>query len=99
MIIAKRKINTVDARAIIRCGIGARNRRNTKIRRMLMIVDTIRTQIIHLSLHGHCIKRFFCTRRWAGRKSQGLLKAVGVSKGDIWEGASKCATQLSKAFF
>jgi hypothetical protein len=43
MIIARRKINTVDARAIISCGIGARNRRNTKIRGMLMIVDTIRT--------------------------------------------------------
>jgi hypothetical protein len=43
MIIAKRKINTVDARAITRCGIGARNRRNTGIRGMLLIVDTIRT--------------------------------------------------------
>jgi hypothetical protein len=66
MIIAKRKINAVDSRAIIRSDIGARNRRNTKTRRMLMIVDTIRTWTTLPSLHGYCIRRFFCTRRWGG---------------------------------
>jgi hypothetical protein len=102
MIIAKRKINAVDSRAIIRSDIGARNRRNTgaiirsdigtrnrrntgarnrrntKTRRMLMIVDTIRTWTTLPSLHGYafgdssalgdglgeCPKD--CRRRWGG---------------------------------
>jgi hypothetical protein len=124
MIIAKRKINAVDSRAIIRSDIGARNRRNTgaiirsdigtrnrrntgarnrrntKTRRMLMIVDTIRTWTTLPSLHGYGIRRFFCTRRWAGRTSQRLPKAVGrLVKGTSGKEPQKCATQLSKAFF
>jgi hypothetical protein len=92
--------NRRNTEAITRSDIGTRNRRNTKTRRMLMIVDTIRTWTTLPSLHGYGIRRFFCTRLWAGRTSQRLPKAVGrLVKGTSGKEPQKCATQLSKAFF